>query len=422
MQKHNIRLIGAALLIVVLAACGNPDSVRSSPAPTEPATTAVEPATTQPAAADIRPASTMVSPTTNVGGDPADAYLGDTTEIYSRDLAGAQHFVARLSTESYAELFGMTWNAPTGSAEQCLGEHAVFLGVPDTVGYWGSAWVAWRWYEKDDAHLATLQASMGTDDAYSTVYLLFQTDPAVAQLVLLSSGGIELDRATVVDGVVMLVAVQQLQAEGSTVGDLSVATIAADGEQSAPVSVSTTWRTTPTECGAGDPPVQQLPSPGAQPANPDGAAAQIRGRHALLVDQSVPADQKPVDLLDDYTGVQAAIDGLATSQFRDAAASAKYTIDDLVFTQPDEAWFRYTITTSTSTFSDRIGHATFSSGAWHITRATICQDLALAQSPCRPDEQTVLPADPAYDAAYHAWVSRAMLYPEGDGCPPLSQC
>ena len=51
-------------------------------------------------------------------------------------------------------MFGLVWNAPTGSAEMCLGDHALFLGVPGVIGAWGSAWVADAW--ADDPENADL--------------------------------------------------------------------------------------------------------------------------------------------------------------------------------------------------------------------------------------------------------------------------
>jgi len=141
------------------------------------------------------------------------------------------------------------------------------------------------------------------------------------------------------------------------------------------------------------------------------------------VGRSIAADDKPTDLLDDYTGVQAAIAAVDLGQYRDVAASAAYSIDELVFTQPDEAWFRYTIVTNTSTFANRFGTATFDGSVWQITRATICQDRGLAAAPCRPEpEPVVLPTNPEWEAAWQEWMTRASLYPSGNGCPPLTQC
>jgi hypothetical protein len=160
-----------------------------------------------------------------------------------------------------------------------------------------------------------------------------------------------------------------------------------------------------------------------QPADPAAAAAQIRQRHALLADRSVPADLRLADLLDDDTGVQAAIASLDDSPSREAAASATFAIDELVFTTPAEAWFRYTITTPSSTYGDRFGNAVFNGHVWQITRATICQDLALALSPCVPDPPMVEPpSTPEWEAAWQEWISSAMLYTGNDGCRPLSQC
>ena len=146
-------------------------------------------------------------------------------------------------------------------------------------------------------------------------------------------------------------------------------------------------------------------------------------RLALLVDQLTPAGEKPADLLDDNTGVQAAVDQVNTGPYRGTATTAAYTIDELVFTAPDEAWFRYTITTDASVFADRFGKAVFNGEVWQITRDTICQDLALAEGICDPPAQpVVLPSDPEWEAAWREWWDRAMQYMPRDGCPPVSQC
>ena len=385
----------------------------SSPSDTTPATPAV--------------ASTNSSVVVTGGGsDPADAYLGATAEIYRRPLPNGRDFVLRLSTESYAKVFGLTWSAPTGSADTCLGDHAVFLGVPGDVGPWGSAWVASPWLDDPKpTQPAVLQSAMSAAEltAPATQYLVLRTVPDAAQAVLLASDGTEVDRARVSNSVAMLVVAPEAQGEGETVNDLRVIVISADGEQSAPVRLAPAAWDPPSGCSAGDPPQRPLPRSGVQPADPAGAEAQIRDRYALLVNASVPADQKPSDLLDDDTGVQSAIAVMYAGQYRDLAAIAAYSLDDLVFTTPDEAWFRYSITTSSSTFTDRFGRAIFNGHVWQITRSTICQDLALAQAQCQPAAPPVqLPPDPQWDATWKEWVSRAMLYTGDDGCPPLSQC
>ena len=322
-------------------------------------------------------------------------------------------------------MFGLVWNAPTGSAEMCLGDHALFLGVPGVIGAWGSAWVADAW--ADDPNLtqpAVLQSSMSAagNTFPATGHWLIRTDSDVAEVIVASSSGAELDRTPVSNGLSMVIVGPQALAEDETVNDLSVIVVGNDGKQSTLTSLAPPDNSTPPECAPGDPPRRPLPTAGVQPQNPAAAAAQIRERHALLVDRSVPADQKPADLLDDDTGVQTAIALMDAGPYSDVAASATYAIDELVFTAPDEAYFLYTITTSASTWTDRFGHAKFNGKVWQITRSTVCQDLALAQSACAPTAPPVEPPDPEWEAAWQEWVSRAMLYGDNDGCPPMSQC
>lgn len=396
------------VLLLGIAACG--EDRRASVAS---ATTSTTPGTSS-----SRPENTDAD-------DPADAYLGSTTELYRRTLPDGHDFVVRLSTESYAAVFGLTWSAPTGSAEACLGDHAVFLGVPGDVGPWGSAWTAAPWFdEADPTQPAVLQSSMSSDfTVAATQYLVVRTDADAAEVVLSSPDDTELDRSTVANRIAMLMVDPQAKGEGQTVNDFSVVVVAKDGQQSAPSPLSPTARSVSADCSPGDPPPRPLPAAGEQPANPDAAATEIRQRHALLVDLSVPSNLKPADLLDDYTGVSDAIATLDTSPFNDLASSAMFSIDELVFTKPDEAWFRYTITTTSSTYADRFGIAVFNGEVWQMTRATICQDLALALAPCEPDPPTIpLPSTPEWEAEWQAWMNRANLYMVNDGCPPLSQC
>ncbi len=359
------------------------------------------------------------------GGDPADAYLGRTAEIYRRTLPDGDTLVVRLSNESYGAVFGLTWTAPTGSGELCLGDHAVFVGVPERIGGWGSAWVASRWYDRTDpSRPVTLQSSMRAagDPAVAPEYLLVRTDtaPDGAKVVLSEADGTVLDRTTVGNGVAVLV----LETQGyRSIDDVRVSLSTPDGTATAPSPLAV-WDGVPSaECGPGEAPAQPLPEPGRQPRDPDASDAQIRGRHALLVDRSIPFDQKPTGLLDDDTGVQDAIATMDAGPYRDAAASARYTIGELVFTSPVEAWFRYTITTSSETYVGRFGMAVLGDAGWQITRDTICQDLAAAAAPCRPAPTPIEPPpSPEWEAAWQDWMARASLYSVGDGCPPLSQC
>ena len=424
----NRAIAACAVLAMCLAACGENDSISGAPMPAEsvPTTESVDTIAptevTTPAVPETAP--TVTAPAD--GTDLADAYLGATTELYRRSLPDGQEFAIRLSDASYASVFGMVWNAPTGSAEACLGDRTVFFGVPGVMRSWGSAWTATRWFIELRSTLpVVLQSTMAIDENSQSPggYFVLRTATDAPEIILFASDGIQVDRAPVANGVAMVVMPPQAFRDGETVENLTVKLVDLDGRLSAPVPLTYVDQTTPPECGPGEPPQRSLPPAGEQPADPEAAEAQIRERHALLIDRSVSADEKPSDLLDDDTGVQTAIAVMDDGPYADQAASATYAIDELVFTTPEEAWFRYTITTSASTFANRFGQATFNGQVWQITRATLCQDLALAQAPCRPESPSlVVPLDPEFEAEWMDWQSRAMLYNDGDGCAPLSQC
>ena len=83
----------------------------------------------------------------------------------------------------------------------------------------------------------------------------------------------------------------------------------------------------------------------------------MRDVFATLFSSSIPYEEKPEGLLDDDTGVAAALEVARDGVYADAVATAEYTIEDFVFTSPTEAWFRYAIDTGTSYFGQRYGTA-----------------------------------------------------------------
>ncbi len=140
-----------------------------------------------------------------------------------------------------------------------------------------------------------------------------------------------------------------------------------------------------------NPPPPELPPPGDQPGDPAGAEQEIRDTLEVLWDQDTPREEKPKDLLDDNTGVDAAVDELRNGGFGDVAATAVYTVNDVVFTSPTEAWFEYDISTTSGAFTGRFGVATFIDGKWRIARAVVCQDLSLAGVQCSPPVTQIFP-------------------------------
>lgn len=136
------------------------------------------------------------------------------------------------------------------------------------------------------------------------------------------------------------------------------------------------------------PPPPELPDPGEQPADAAAAEAEI----VELMSRIYGDDAfDTADGIDDPTGVAEARDAVAAGGFEEAAASAEAVVEELVFTTPTDAWFRYRIDTSMGSFRDRFGQAVLVDGAWKVTRATICQDLAMAGGSCEPWVDAIQP-------------------------------
>jgi hypothetical protein len=160
-----------------------------------------------------------------------------------------------------------------------------------------------------------------------------------------------------------------------------------------------------------EPPPPALPPAGEQPADPTAAEEALRADFAALWDRAIPREDKE-HLLDDWTGVGEAIDAVDTGTYAEAAASAVQAIDELVFTSPTEAWFRYSITTDISDFHDRYGRATLVDGSWQFPRGIMCQDLQLASATCVP------PAAPIYPPSWYEINGSAWF----GGCDAEGNC
>lgn len=138
------------------------------------------------------------------------------------------------------------------------------------------------------------------------------------------------------------------------------------------------------------PPPPALPDAGEQPADPAAAESEVRAAMSTLYG-IVGSDEVGTEMLDDPTGVAEAREQVQEGGFADDAAGAVATIDELVFTAPAEAWFRYSIDTPGNDFANRYGIAVLVDGVWKITRATVCQDLSLAGGDCGGGWQTIYP-------------------------------
>ena len=196
-----------------------------------------------------------------------------------------------------------------------------------------------------------------------------------------------------VDGVIAdTFTVSVTHADGTTTKPSSIA-----GQQGANLAASA------SEYNDNCQPPPALPAAGEEPADAVAAEAALRDAfakvyslgHAPLVDNSA--------YIDDITGVAVASQRLITGPFVDAGKSSDATIKVLVFISPSEAWFRYDLATSTSSFSNRYAQAHLGAdGLWTITRQTICQDLALAPgAECSPAVTTLLAPSAATDPRHN---------------------
>ena len=95
-------------------------------------------------------------------------------------------------------------------------------------------------------------------------------------------------------------------------------------------------------------------------AEPAGGIAMLRASQSLNRGESPTTSRTPsriVAYVDDDTGLVSAWNALHDGQYGEAALTATADIDELVFTSPGEAWFRYDVETSIANFPNRYGIA-----------------------------------------------------------------
>jgi len=130
----------------------------------------------------------------------------------------------------------------------------------------------------------------------------------------------------------------------------------------------------------------RLPAPGEQPAEPAAAKAAIAASFGTLYDFTTPAEER-AKLIDDTTGVEAALQQVLNGGFAEAAKGARWKLTDMVFTDPTTAIVKYDIdipegSGAQSIAQNRFGTAKLIDGTWKVARATICADLGMAGGSC----------------------------------------
>lgn len=185
---------------------------------------------------------------------------------------------------------------------------------------------------------------------------------------------------------------------GEITDDLQVVLTSGEGERTlTPSTMAAMWGADVyrDECM---PPPPPLPPAGEQPDDAAAAEAAVRAAWDAV---HIGDDETRLAAIDDGTGLVAAWDELEQGPYAQAAATASFPVRELVFTTPDEAWFRYDVESEVADFSDRYGRAVLGEdGVWRITRDTVCQDLQLAGASCRPSVSQVLPPSAVGDPRY----------------------
>ncbi len=284
-------------------------------------------------------------------------------------------------------------------ARWCFGDAELRIGLagPNLIDVTSATW-----YSELHTQVAVSPTHAGWADGQPMTVLAVQVADGVTDVA--ATSGEVTDRVAPTGGVaVLLLPGVDPYAGGYTVEITDAAGARTLTESELNPSNSPEWRE------ACEPPPPALPAAGEQPADAPAAEAAVRDVFTTLFGSTTPFEDQPAGLLDDDTGVAAAIEVARNGDYADAVATAEYTIEDFVFTSPTEAWFRYAINTGESYFSQRYGTAHLIDGSWRISRGVICQDLALAGAPCEPDP------GPIYPESWYDMHGSAEACMEGEG-------
>ena len=133
----------------------------------------------------------------------------------------------------------------------------------------------------------------------------------------------------------------------------------------------------------------QLPEPGEQPADVESAQAAVLYAFGVAYEGTQPLAERLV-VIDDPTGVEAAIQQVSVGSFSAAMTGTKFVSDGLVFISPTEAVVKYHLVLPAglgpTELSGRLGKATLIDGVWKVSRATLCGDLSMGGGYCDGDQ------------------------------------
>lgn len=324
---------------------------------------------------------------------PIDYKPPTMTRLFKRTVAGVELRASRVDENMTNGCRGNGCPPP-----DCFPTSRVQVTTVDTWDVGGGGGSLWAKIDQPAVVTGMLYPNFrGTESKDAVTGYVVQTDASVAKVRWIASDGSLRDEMAPDHGVAVLAArlpfdmnIGPLANDGSSIVALDAA-----GKVLVRITMSVDERTNiggPSQkcidamkgpnAGSGDGPTspvvpsQPLPAKGEQPADVAAAekavratfAAALGGGGALTVDSNI----------DDPDGLQELRDASA-KQFPQYAGpgKVKFVLDELVFTSPTRASFRYRVlaTDNDTLLASHVGTARVVNGKWLITRATVCELL-----------------------------------------------
>lgn len=323
--------------------------------------------------------------------------LEPTARLYTRRIEGVQVDV-RANRYPDPDSYGWGHRVPFATPPGwCFPSGRLYAGLR-TSGAVGQAWGS-RYDEVRPGTMVVTGTVVGAPEEEPRWLVLVQA-PVTVGLVTARFPGGGTDTMVPVEGIAVLTAAVDDSVEldepwGADQPDLRV--VGVDGTHG-DVVYEGHWSggTAPGAGGVAAPPPpdpaclapRALPDPGAeQPADPAGAEGAVRATWASVFNLD-RADDVALALVDDPDGVDVALERMRQGPFwPDTVAAASVVLDDMVFAGPTTAYVGYHVEVAGigSVFDDRFGELRLVDGTWKVTRATVCEVLALGGGTCPPE-------------------------------------
>ena len=332
----------------------------------------------------------------SASGAPVDYKPPTVTRLFKRVVSGVEIRISRIDQNMTNGCVGNGCPPP-----ECFPTASVQVATIDTWDVGSGGGSLWPKIDKPAVLSGTLYPNPTLVDAKDAVtgYVL-QTDASVATVRWLASDGSTRDEMTPDHNVVVLAARLPIDLskgpipvapDGSTIVALDAAGKVLTRITPSGMDESAAMGGMSQKCldamkgpntSSGDEatttatPIQPMPAKGEQPTDLAAADQAVRATFtAAMGGNGAPANDANID---DPDGLQALRDASA-KQFPQYAepGKVKFVLDELVFTSPTRASFRYRVlTTDNETLViSHIGTTRAVNGKWLITRATMCELL-----------------------------------------------